>query len=307
MMNLNLKFSSLSILMVLFMLSFTACKKDRIVQDDFQSMDSFYDQHKEEEQVFVIDSTGACPLISKKGTKICISADMLMYPNGTAITYPFTLKVVELYSIKDMILWRLPSIAGGNVLETSAEIRIRAFKGNDELVLKPGAGYFMEMDTMTVLNSNMQAYYGNNLGTTFDWTSSISAISPGFVDTISSITANSFFYALKVARMGWISSARPSTAAGANTNLSLLVSGTNTQNIEVYLSFAGFKGLMKISNLVSGNIPVGEQVKFVAFAKNQNNEFLLHQQTFTITAGQQISLNMQVVTEAALLTALEGM
>src|SRR2546423_1237548 len=106
---------------------FSACKKDRMVQDDYQSMDSFYDQNKEEEQEYTIDSSGTCPLICKKQTKICMSADMFQFTNGSGITYPFTLKVVELYSIKDMLLWRAPSTTGGNILETSAENRVRTF------------------------------------------------------------------------------------------------------------------------------------------------------------------------------------
>jgi hypothetical protein len=284
-----------------------SCQKDRVVQDDFQSMDSFYNTHKEEEQVFVIDTLGSCPLIARKETKICIGTDMIEYTNGSGVIYPFILKVVELYSIRDMILWRLPAIAGGNILETSAEIRVRAFKANDELVLKPGKAYFMEMDTMPVLLQNMQAYYGYDSGNITDWTSNISSISPGFVDTISNVGVNAFFYSLKIARMGWISSARLNSSAASKTPVTFSVAGTNTQNIEIYLSFKGFKGLMKVSNLTSGLIPVGEQVTMVAFAKNQKGDFLYDQQSLTITPGLTIPLNMKVTTETGLLNALNAL
>ncbi len=300
-----IKIASLGFLCLI--ISFAACKKDRIVQDDYQNMDSFYNQHQEEEQVFVIDTPGTCPLIAKKGTKFCMTADMFMYPAGGGINYPFFLKVVELYSIKDMLLWRLPSIAGGTILETSAEIRARTFKVNDELVLNPGRGYYMEMDTMPILNNNMLGYYGYSSGIPTDWTNSISSITSGFVDSVTAVSVNQYYYSLTVAHMGWISAASPHTSSGQNTAITLTSLGTNTQNIEIFLSFTGFKGLMKISNLVSGSIPVGEQVTIVAFAKNQNNEFLLQQSTFTIVPNQQIALNMQVISEAGLLTALEGL
>jgi hypothetical protein len=290
-----IRFLTGSILAIVVLSS--SCKKDRVQQDDYQSMDSFYNQYKEEEQEFIIDSTGSCPLIAKKGTKICISADMLMFINGTGITYPFTLKVVELYSIKDMLLWRIPAIAGGSILETSAEIRVRAFKNNTELVLKPGKKYYMEMDTMATLNNNMQAYYGFDNGGINDWA----------VETLSSVSVNAYFYSLNVARMGWISSARLHPSAAQNTTVTLSATGTNTQNIEVFLSFVNFKGLMRVTNLISGPVPIGEQVTLVAMAKNQNNDYVLDKQTFTVTVAQQITLNMQVISEADLLTALNGL
>jgi hypothetical protein len=104
-----------------------------------------------------------------------------------------------------------------------------------------------------------------------------------------------------------VSGARAHVFSGQSTTINLTAQGTNTQNIEVYLSFSGFKGLMKINNLVSGNVPVGEAVTMVAFAKNQHGDFLLHQETFTIVPNHNITLNMQTISEAGLLSALEGL
>ncbi|MEO5572366.1 MAG: hypothetical protein ABIT08_04820 [Bacteroidia bacterium] len=277
-------------------LLFSACKKDRVPVDDYQSMDSFYNQYKEEEQEFIIDSTGNCPLIAKKGTKICVSADLFMFTNGTGITYPFTLKVVELYSIKDMLLWRAPATSAGTILETSAEIRVRAFKNNTELVLKPGKTYYMEMDTMTNLQSNMQVYYGTESNNIIDWSN---AASP--------VAVNSYFYTLYPGQMGWVSSARQHITGSQNTTITLTVPGTNTQNIEVFLSFDSFKGLMKITNLVSLSVPVGEQVTLLAFGKKQTNDFVLDEQHFSVTANQQVPLTMTVISETDLLAALAAL
>ena len=83
--------------------------------------------------------------------------------------------------------------------------------------------------------------------------------------------------------------------------------GSNTQNIEIYLIFNGFKGLMKVNNLVSDLVPVGSQVTLIAFAKNQNNDFLLHQQAFVVSANQQITLNFQTISESDLLNRLESL
>jgi hypothetical protein len=302
------KISSISILILGFaVLYFTACKKDRVPQDDYQSMDSFYTDNEEEEQEYTIDSTGSTCLIAKKGTRICITADMLEFSGGGSVTYPFQLKVIELYSIKDMLLRRYPSVAGSQLLQTSAEIRIRAFKNGTEVQLKPGRAYLMETASLPSIVTGMQSYYGFDNGGTNDWTSSIASIIPGFVDTLSSVTPTSNTYILTPAKTGWVSAAKPYNGSGGNATLSLTVPGTNTQNIQVYISFTGFKGIMRITNLTSLPIPVGEQFKMVAFGKKQNNNFVLEQQTITLSGSQTIPLNMQTVSQSNLLTALGGL
>lgn len=274
---------------------FNSCKKDRVPQNDYQNMDSFYDDNKEAEQEYVIDTPGVCPLTCLKGTRICVSNDMFMFADSSSITYPFILKVVELYSIKDMLLWRMPSIAGGNILETSAEIRVRTFKNGNELLLKPGKAYYMETANISVINNNMQVYFGS----TGDWVHS--------TDTLSVVTDTLSYYRLFVGQMGFVSAARLHSSSSPNTTITLTVPGTNTQNIQAYLSFRGFKGLMRITNLASGSVPVGESVTLVAFGKKQTNDYVLHEQNFSITSNQQVPLSMQVVTSSALLSALAAL
>jgi hypothetical protein len=276
-------------------LFFNSCKKERIAADDYQDMESFYDDYKEAEQEYIIDSTGNCPLTCLKGTKICVSADMFSDSTGADITYPFILKVVELYSIKEMLLWRMPSIAGGNILETSAEIRVRTFKNGSELTLKPGKAYSMQMANMTVINNNMQVYFAP----ANDWMLA--------TDTLSSVADSGSYYSLSVGKMGFVSAARLHNSTSASTTITLTVAGTNTQNIQSYLSFSNFKGLMRITNLTSGSVPVGEPVTLVAFAKKQTNDYVLHEQNFAVASNQQVPLSMQVVTLAALLSALAAL
>ena len=83
--------------------------------------------------------------------------------------------------------------------------------------------------------------------------------------------------------------------------------GTNTQNIQVYVSFANFKGVMRIENLTTTSLPLGERVTLIAFGQKQNTDFVMDQQTFTVSANQQIPLNMQVVTENDILNALAAL
>jgi hypothetical protein len=301
------------LLVVITTIAFTftlisACKKDRIPQDDYQSLDSFYDDNKEEEQEFIIDSAGTnCFITAKKGTRICVPRESLQFSNGTDITYPFTLKVVELYSIKDMILWKIPATAGTSILETSAAVRVRAFKNGTEVFLKPGTSYLLETASFASTNSGMLSYYGFDNGGNNDWTNTLSNILPGFVDTISAVIATPTFYSLTVANTGWISCARLHSSPNATTTLSLTASGTNTQNIHVYISFTSFKGLTKVNNFSSIPIPLATQVTLVAIGKKSNGDFVINQQSFALTANQQVALSMGVISEANLLAALAAL
>jgi hypothetical protein len=292
------------------LLIFTSCKKDRIQQDDYQDMESFYNDNEEDEQELTVDSTGSgsCFMVAAKGTRICVTRDMLQDLNGVEVpSYPFKLKVIELYSVKDMILRRQPSVANGGILKTSAEVRVRPFKDGSEVYLKPGRKYLMETATISPLLAGMVSYYGFDNGGYADWTSSLSAIVPGFVDTLSSVNNTSNTYFLTPAKTGYVSAASPYPAGSTLVPLTLTVPGTNTQNLQAYISFGSFKGVMRIFNLVSFPVPVGETVTLVVFGKKQTNEYVLHQQTLTIAPGMQIPLTMQVVSESALLAALAAL
>jgi hypothetical protein len=287
---------------------YTACKKDRIPQDNYESMDSFYNDNQEEEQEMQVDTgpNQGCP-VAKKRTVICMSIDELQDAQGVEVaSYPFQLRVIELYSIKDMILRRQPSTSGTTILETSAEIKVRPFKDGNEVYLKPGRKYLMATDTFQTNVSNMISYYGTGSGPVGDWTSSISSFIPGFVDTLSSVYTNSGCYILTPATTGYVSAAQPHTS-GTMSPIFVTVPGNHTENIEIYISFHSFKGVMKVSNLISNPVPVGESVTLIAFGKRQNNEYVYDSHTFTVTGNQQIPLNMQVVGQSGIITALEAL
>jgi hypothetical protein len=286
-----------------------SCKKDRVPQDDYQDMDSFYNDNQEEEQELQVDSgSGSCFVTAKKGTRICVTRDMLRDAGGNDIpSYPFQLKVIELYSIKDMILRRQPSTSGGSILEISAEIKVRPFKDGNEAFLKQGKRYGMETANITPTDSSMISYYGFDNGGIGDWTSSLSTIIPGFVDSLSTVVATPSYYILTPANTGYVSAAKQHSSTAQYTPVTVTVAGTNTQNIQIYIVFNNYKSVMKVTNLLSSPVPVGESVTLVAFAKKQTNEFVLDQQTFTVVPGQQIALNWTVVSETNLIAALAGL
>lgn len=285
----------------MLVISLNSCKKDRVPQDDYQDMDSFYSDNEEEEQEITVDSgSGPCDIVAKKGTHFCVTRDMLRDANGNDIPdYPFQIKVVELYSIKDMILSRRPSTSGTNILETSAEIKMRPFKNGNEAFLKSGRTYWMQTAALPSTVNNMNVYYGITSSSTNDWTIA--------TDTLSTAVNSATTYDVTPSQTGYVSAAKVHSSTASYTPITFTVAGSNTQNIQIFISFTSCKSVMRVSNLVSAPIPVGETVTFIAFAKKQTNDFVMEQQTITVASGQTINLNMQVVTEPALLAALAAL
>jgi hypothetical protein len=288
----------LRIPIIVLLIAFASCSKDRLEKDDFSAMDDFYNEHRQEEQEYLIDSGGTCPLIAKYQTRICLGKSALSLPDGSAFNYPWKLKVVELYSIKDMMLWPMHGMNGDSLLEISAMIRLRAFKDDTELKLRAGANYLVETDTLNPVNQNMLVHYGSQEPDMVNWTISN--------DTISTILSGPETYQMKLGALGWFMAAR-NAGATPFTNIRFTATGNNTQNIEVFLVLRNFKGLTKVSNLQSMPIPVGEQVTLFAMAKKSTGAYVLHKENFTVTAGMEKALEMEEVSEDALLAAMNDL
>jgi hypothetical protein len=290
------KLSVLWISLILF-----ACSKERLEKDDFTSMDEFYNEHRQEEQEYLIDSGGKCPLIARFQTKICLGKAALTLPGGAAFNYPWKLKVVELYSIKDMMLWPMQGMSGDSLLKISAMIRIRAYKDDKELSLKPGGSYLVETDTLVPVYQDMAVHTGSQEPTMVNWTKN-----PVAGDTITTINTSPETYQMKIGTLGW-SMAAANTGSAPYTSIAFTVAGNNTQNIEVFLVMRNFKGLMKVRNLKSLPVPVGEQITLFAMAKKSTGEYVLHKENMNVTAGMEIALKLNVVSEEMLLNEMNDL
>jgi hypothetical protein len=303
--------NSIAIFFLFAIILFSACAKKRaeakLPAPNYASPSSFYTQYQQPVQTFTVDSPGTGPIIGKEGTKLSGDASIFMYPNGQSIIYPFILKLIEVYTIKDMILSNLPSVGGGKILETGGEISIRAYKGSQELVLKPTKKYFMELDTNPSLLTGMSVFYGFQSGSITDWTNNLTSLDASInPDNLSSVTNQPLFYDMTIGRMGWVNCARLYSNASATTTISFTSQGTNTQNIDVFLAFKNIHSMMRVYNLTSQAIPVGTNLTVIGISRdsNQSNSMVYEAQDITVSSGQQVTLNLQPISDAALLSAL---
>ncbi len=294
-------------LTILSAITYVGCKKDRIKQNSlnvYDSPDSYLDSKKQEEQVFVIDSTGPGPIVGKQGTKIAGARQCLVKPNGDTITFPFTVKLVELYKAKDMIYYRMPTVAATNILRTDGEIRLRAFKDAVELVLKPNPCFAQIEMPNTSPRTDMRVFYGFQGANYPDWTDDPSKLgTPSVLNPV--FTKTAYGYSAPIARLGWINCGLDASSTTSSV-LSFASTVDDLTNIRFFIYLPSTKTVMEVYNTTSFNIPTGASAKIIGIGMQGSNLFHFYQTT-TVTASTTIDVEMKAISDADLTALLDGL
>ncbi len=303
----NLKSSSLflGLALITSTIFVSSCSKDRIASpplNSYSSPNSYLDSKKQAEQEFTIDSTGSGPIIGNQGTKIWIGKSCLVTSTGDTITWPFKIKLVELYTPKDMIYYQMPTVASGNILETDGEIRLRAFKGTSELSLKPGGCYAQIEMPNAAPKSYMRVHYG--FGST-NWTDNPASL--GVTSSLSPLfTATSYGYLGQIAKLGWINcGVNASSSSSSHFTFSSTVD--DLTNVAIFVYIPSKKTVIQASSLTSDLIPNGTAVKIIALGIGSGSQLYSFDQNFTITTNTNIDITLSATTDAAFTTLLNSL
>jgi hypothetical protein len=307
----NLKLSSVLLLSSIAISSIviTSCSKERIQQKsskeyDAQATNNYLDSKKQDEQEFTVDSTGSGPIVGNQGTTISGAKNCLMKPNGDTVAFPFIVKLVELYTPKDMIYYQMPTVASDTILETDGEIRLRAYKDGVELAIKPGCDYLITMPNAAPKNY-MRVFYGFTKSQHIDWTDSPASL--GITTSVSPVfSTNSSYYMAQIAKLGWINCGykRGSTT---NHKIAFNSSTDDLSSVAFFIYFPDTKTVMQVRNMVSGSIPDGSSVKIIAIAVDSGGQLFSFSKSLTVNANEQIDVTMVATTDPALTASLDAL
>lgn len=292
-------FSAITFLLIsLFSIFYFSCSKQRTEAqlNTYSPVNSYLNSKEQPEQTFVVDSTGNGPIVGKDSTKIWPSKQCLVYPNGDSVHFPFTIKLVELYTAKDMIYYEMPTVSAGTILRTDGEIRLRAFSGTTPLSLRPSpCGYQIQMPCAAP-QSGMDAFYGTTTNNHPDWTSTPSTL----------FTANTASYTAYIQILGWINCGK---LAGSSANSTLTFTSTTDDltNVGIFIYIPATKTVMQAYNSTTTAIPNGSAVKIVAIGVNASGNLFSFYQTQTVSSNSTISITLSATTDAALTTLLNGL
>ncbi|HSY77552.1 MAG TPA: hypothetical protein VK890_11880 [Bacteroidia bacterium] len=291
--------SGISFLMVsLAAVLIFSCSKERVkaALKTYSPVSTYLTSKEQPEQTFVIDSAGTGPIVGNQGTKIWGSKNCLMYSSGDTVAYPFIIKLVELYTAKDMIYYQMPTVAGGTILETSGEIRLRAFAGTTQLLMKPsGCSYEIQMPCAAPI-AGMDAYYGITTAGNPDWTNT----------PLTPFTVNPSSYTAYIQMFGWINCGQ---LAGSTNNSTLNFTSTTDDltNVGIFLYFPATKTVMQAYNSATTAIPNGSSVKIVAIGVDGSGNLFSFYQAMTVSSSSSINVTLSATTDAALTTLLTGL
>lgn len=258
-----------------------ACSTERIEpendQGEYESAEEFLESEKPEEQEVEITKDGEGPIIGKNGTKIWLGKDILQYPNGDSVTYPFTIKLIELYTPKDMILSRMPTVSGQQLLTCHGEVRVRAYKDDVELMLRPDALWKLEVPNNTPY-ADMICYYGNNVDANANWTNEFETLFTPISDGYSGL----------IERLGWVSCAKPAFSDEPTVQYSFYSDSINISSFSTFLYLPELDGVMQ-SAATSYNIPLDEELKTVSVASKADTLYTYYKYTIV---GDETSIEL---------------
>ena len=297
-------------LIALFTIVLYSCSKDRIKTNttpkeyEETKINDYLDSKKQKEQEFIIDSTGTGPIVGNQKTQIWSNKDCLMFPNGDSVTFPFVVKLVELYTPADMIYYRMPTVASDVILQTGGEICLRAFKNNTELILRPGCSPRIIMPSKAPLK-DMRVFYGFSASTFVDWTDNPASL--GISTTISPIfKTDSLGYNAFIAKLGWINCG---LQKGAITNHILNFTSTTDvlTNVDIFIYFPDTKTVMQAYNTASGSIPNGSKVKIIALGVDKNGDLFSFSQGVTVNTSGPIDITLAATTDGDFTSLLNSL
>ncbi len=297
----------LPLMAIVILAYFTSCSKDRIakqVETSYAPTDAFYTLNAPPEQTFVIDSLGGDTITAMHGTKIWGVPKTIFMLKSTHqdIYYPFYLKLIEAYSLKDMILSRLPNVAQSKILKDAGELKVTAFKDTNTLVLKDNCGLPLWAPSSTP-DSSMNVYYGFTNGTTNDWNINVTQTDYLFSnDTVTHIGVKGSGYSMKITKLGWVDIGH--LAPYSNASMTFTSAGTNTNYIDVYIVFNNRHSFIKVNSLAAHNLPSGEPITVFALAMDSGGQMYFFKQNYNVANGMVIPLQMTQATSAQVLAEM---
>jgi hypothetical protein len=279
---------------------FTLCCSDERIEPkqektEFESADDYLDSKKAEEQEYEISEEGEGPLTTKKGTKIWLSKSLLMYPNGDSVHFPYTIKVVELFTPADMIYYQMPSMAGSSLLTTHGEIRIRAFKNDEELVLRPGKKWQLEIPKASTIN-DMLLYYGTTSNNKTDWQDKHQ----------DSFTITGSGYQTLAQELGWLSCAKDAIGMQESIEYTFYSDSISLGNVNTFVYMPAQEGLMQVFNNTTDPLPLGETMKIISIARQGEQLFSFYRQD-VVSEDNRVEIILQKTTEAELTSLLNNL
>ncbi|PJJ59558.1 hypothetical protein [Hymenobacter chitinivorans] len=266
-------------------------------------------------QTLTYDPSRVNSFTSLKGTRITIPANAFT-KYGQPVTAPLELAFREVFSRADMVLSNMPTIAGGQLLESAGEVYLRAAK-DTAVRMTPGAKLVLQVPTPATASRDSMSLFvggwgGGTTSTCFEWTlnrDTGASSRPLNGGNSNLVTVSSTLYN---AGLNWLNCDKFYTNPNPTTTVKVTVPGLNIDpatNTMVFAVFRTINGAVRICNFKGPNdfempgIPQTMPLSIVVI-RTVDSKLYYGRQDATVQAGLVITPVLQETTAAALVDAL---
>lgn len=283
----------------LALVAFSSCSSERIEPErnlvEYEDATEYLETKKAQEQEYEITEESDGPLVCEQGTKIWLSNSLLMYPNGDSVDFPYTIKVVELYTPADYIYYQMPSVSGSVLLSTLGEIRVRAYKDNVELVLRPEKTWRIEVPSDEDIN-DLLCYYGNAAESKVNWTNlhqtPFDSVAEG--------------YQADAKAIGWLACSKDAIGPAETTTIGFYSDSISLSNLQIFIYLPGVNGITQVSGTSSIPLPVDETARIIVIGRQGEQLYGFHEEIETAPENK-IEVSLVPMSDAELTALLNAL
>jgi hypothetical protein len=282
-----------------------SCSKDRIEppKNQYENIQTYFDTKKQTEQEFVITKKGQSPITGAQGTKIWITKEHLQMPNGSDILYPYTVKLIALYTAKDMIYYQMPSMIEKKPTRTAGKFKITAVKDGEELSLKTDTFFYLDVVSENPNNSKI-VYYGTDKSGVIYWTDNLTDFGLKRLDN-SYFNAISGAYRGAIGKMGWI--ACDTLYSKTTGTLTFTSEVDELDNVAIFVYAPKENVLIKVYQQQSNIIPFNTDLEIIAMGIDRENKLYSQLIKTNYQTNSTVNISLQAITDEALTLVLDSL
>ncbi len=245
-----------------------SCKKDTLIDispgpgSGYASVKDFFVQHGNPMQTFSINPQITNIITGSQGTSFTVLPNTLLDSVNQPPSGNVTVQLIEIYTVKDMILSNKPTTSFGQILHSGGEIFIRFVANGISYYPAQGINITMPNTGVGPAIQNAEIFWGIPDTTP----PGIAWVPDSSINITSDSSGNNYMYWLPNLNYNWINcDAFYASPPVTNVTVTTQVSGGNGETVDMYLFlvFKNINSVMAIYYLSSPNtytaydIPVG--------------------------------------------------
>ncbi len=283
----------------LLLITILSCSKDRLVSPTADASTVFSDNiplaWRSPVQTIATSTDASDDYITyttEVGNKITIYSNTLAEKETKTPfpSFPNRLEVIELLSIKNIILAGMSTTSNGKLLSTDGQILIEAYYDNTQLVLKNDNRFYIKMKGISNnADSNMRVFLLDESSVSVNWLFANTECSNNGCENIL-IEDNK--YVMFPSKLGWINIDK--FAEYGQTIKLDFKSEANLSKVQLFLYFPDIKSIMGVNGNSVDGVPIGMKAKVIAFGVTEDQELYTTFQDIVVSS-QQTEINVVLI------------